>query len=290
MALLIKSLLGLLVAYLLLVVAAYYVQRRLMYFPDTTRVTPASIGLASVTERVLETADGERVIAWYAPARPGQPTILYFHGNGGSLEARSERVRKYVERGHGMFMMTYRGYGGSTGVPSERANVADAKLAYDTLVNEGVRGRDIIVYGESLGSGVAVQVAAEREVGGLILDAPYTSAVDVAELAYPYLPARWLMTDRYETLRHLRGLKAPLLVVHGEKDTIIPIAMGRRVHAAAGGPAEIVTFPQAGHSDHHLYGSYDAIHAWIDELRGNGTRAGEVGAPRRVPRDHAPPG
>jgi acetyl esterase/lipase len=88
MALLIKSLLGLLVAYLLLVVAAYYVQRRLMYFPDTTRVTPASIGLASVTERVLETADGERVIAWYAPARPGQPTILYFHGNGGSLEAR----------------------------------------------------------------------------------------------------------------------------------------------------------------------------------------------------------
>jgi uncharacterized protein len=290
MALLIKSLLGLLVAYLLLVIAAYYVQRRLMYFPDTARVTPASIGLANVTERVLETPDGERVIAWYAPARPGQPTILYFHGNGGSLEARSERVRKYVGRGHGMFMMTYRGYGGSTGVPSERANVADAKLAYDTLVNEGVRGGDIIVYGESLGSGVAVQVAAEREVGGLILDAPYTSTVDVAELAYPYLPARWLMTDRYETLRHLRELKAPLLVVHGEKDTIIPIAMGRRVHAAASGAAEIVTFPQAGHSDHHLYGSYDAIYAWIDRLRGNATRAGEVGAPRRVPQDHAPPG
>jgi fermentation-respiration switch protein FrsA (DUF1100 family) len=290
MALLIKSLLGLLVAYLLLVIAAYYVQRRLMYFPDTARVTPASIGLANVTERVLETPDGERVIAWYAPARPGQPTILYFHGNGGSLEARSERVRKYVGRDHGMFMMTYRGYGGSTGVPSERANVADAKLAYDTLVNEGVRGGDIIVYGESLGSGVAVQVAAEREVGGLILDAPYTSTVDVAELAYPYLPARWLMTDRYETLRHLRELKAPLLVVHGEKDTIIPIAMGRRVHAAASGPAEIVTFPQAGHSDHHLYGSYDAIYAWIDRLRGNATRAGEVGAPRRVPQDHAPPG
>jgi pimeloyl-ACP methyl ester carboxylesterase len=290
MALLIKSLLGLLVAYLLLVIAAYYVQRRLMYFPDTARVTPASIGLANVTERVLETPDGERVIAWYAPARPGQPTILYFHGNGGSLEARSERVRKYVGRDHGMFMMTYRGYGGSTGVPSERANVADAKLAYDTLVNEGVRGGDIIVYGESLGSGVAVQVAAEREVGGLILDAPYTSTVDVAELAYPYLPARWLMTDRYETLRHLRELKAPLLVVHGEKDTIIPIAMGRRVHAAASGAAEIVTFPQAGHSDHHLYGSYDAIYAWIDRLRGNATRAGEVGAPRRVPQDHAPPG
>jgi fermentation-respiration switch protein FrsA (DUF1100 family) len=290
MALLIKSLLALLAAYLLLVVAAYYVQRRLMYFPDTERVAPASVGLANVTERVLETPDGERVIAWYAPARPGQPTILYFHGNGGSLEARSERVRKYAERGRGIFMMTYRGYGGSTGVPSERANVADAKLAYDTLAKEGVRGRDIIVYGESLGSGVAVQVAAEREVGGLILDAPYTSTVDVAELVYPYLPARWLMTDRYETLRYLGGVKAPLLVVHGEKDSIIPIAMGRRVHAAAIGPAEIVTFAQAGHSDHHLFGSYDAINAWIDRVRGVLPRADEVTEPRQGAPPQAPPG
>lgn len=268
MTLLIKVVLGLLAAYLLLVVLAYYVQRRLMYFPDPARVAPASVGLTNVQERVLETQDGERVIAWYAPAQPGQPTILYFHGNGGSLEARSERVRKYVERGRGMFMMTYRGYGGSTGIPSERANVADAKLAYDTLVAEGVRGRDIIVYGESLGSGVAVQVAAEREVGGLVLDAPFTSTVDVAEIVYPYLPARWLMTDRYETLRHLRGVTAPLLVVHGEKDTVIPVAMGRRVHQAAQGPAEIVTFPMAGHSDHHLFGSYEAVNAWIDRLRG----------------------
>ena len=290
MTLLIKTLLGLLAAYLLLVVAAYYVQRRLMYFPDIARVTPASIGLANVVERVLETPDGERVIAWYAPARPGQPTILYFHGNGGSLEARSERVRKYAERGRGIFMMTYRGYGGSTGVPSERANVADAKLAYDTLLKEGARGSDIIVYGESLGSGVAVQVAAAREVGGLVLDAPYTSTVDVAELVYPYLPSRWLMTDRYETLRYLREVTAPLLVVHGEKDTIIPVAMGRRVHAGASGPAEIVTFPQAGHSDHHLFGSYDAINAWIDRVRGAEIHGEELTEPRQVQPRQAPRG
>lgn len=262
-----KTLLALTLLYLGLLAAAYLVQRKLMYFPDTRRVSPSAAGLAGIEERMLETRDGHRVIAWYGTARPGEPTLLYFHGNGGSLELRSERVRKHHATGRGIFMMTYRGYGGSTGSPSEAANVADALLAYDTLVADGVRPADIIVYGESLGSGVAVQVAAQRPVGGLIMDAPFTSTVDVAAMVYPFLPVRWLMSDRYETMRHLPGIKAPLLVLHGERDEVIPIAMGRQVARAAPGPAEIVTFPRAGHSDHYLYGSYDAIAAWIRRLR-----------------------
>ena len=141
-----------------------------------------------------------------------------------------------------------------------------------------------------MGWGVAVHGVVGCGVGGSIFEAPGVSMVDVAELVYPYLPARWLMTDRYETLRYLREIKAPLLVVHGEKDSIIPIAMGRRVHAAAIGPAEIVTFPQAGHSDHHLFGSYDAINAWIDEVRKAVPRAEEVTEPRQAPPHQAPPG
>lgn len=264
--------------YLVILVGAVLVQRRLTYYPSTQRVPPAAAGLDGVSERVIETPDGHRLVAWYRAARPGQPTILYFHGNAGGLATRSERMRKYLERGRGMLMMAYRGYAGSSGSPSERANVADALLAYELLIKDGVRPEDLLIYGESLGSGVATQVAANRPCAGLVLDAPYTSLVDVGADAYPFLPVRLLMTDRYDTLAHMPKVTAPLLVIHGEQDGIIPVAMGRKVHAAHRGPSQIVTFPRAGHSDHHLYGSFEAINAWIDALR-----AGEQRQRRAAP-------
>lgn len=251
--------------YLVIALAAFFGQRKLMYVPDTRYVTPAEANLPGVEEVWLETSDGAKVLAWYGPAAPGQPTILYVHGNAGSLSTRSERIARYLADGRGMFMMTWRGYGGSTGAPSEAGNVADAKLAYDTLVARGVSPDDIIIYGESIGTGVAIQVAAERKVAGVILDAPYTSIVDVAVRAYPYLPVRPFLLDRYESLRQLSEVMSPLLVIHGERDRIIPVEMGRAVYAAARGPKRIVTFPEAGHSDHHLYGSYQAVGAWLDE-------------------------
>jgi len=262
----VKFALFLAAVYGLIAIAAFVAQRKLMYFPDSTRVAPSNFALTGVEERVLAAPDGTRLIAWYARARPGRPTLLYFHGNAGNLANRSERVRKYTVRGIGVFMLSYRGYSGSTGRPSERANVADAKLAYEALRKEGVAPEDIILYGESLGSGVAVQLAAEKPVGGLILDAPYTSIVDVAAGAYPFLPVRGFMFDRYETMRYLADVHAPLLVIHGEDDEIIPVAMGRAVYAAANGPKELVTFPGAGHSDHHLYGSGEEVFRWIDNL------------------------
>jgi hypothetical protein len=262
----IKVVLVLASAYALIAVAAFIAQRKLMYFPDRTRVLPASFALSGVEERVLETPDGARLIAWYGRAEPGRPTLLYFHGNAGNLASRSERVRKYLNRGIGVFMLSYRGYSGSTGAPSERNNVADAKLAYNVLIAEGIAAGDIILYGESLGSGIAAQLAAERPVGGIILDAPYTSIVDVAAAAYPIFPVRWFLFDRYETLRYLPAIDAPLLVIHGEADEVIPVTMGRAVYAAAKGRKEIVTFPGAGHSDHHLYGSSEEVFRWIDNV------------------------
>lgn len=258
---------GVLALLALVVLGAPYLERQLMYFPYPLRSSPASAGLADVAERTLETPDGQRLIAWYGKARPGRPTLLYFHGNGGGLAARADRIRFFLDRGIGVFILAYRGYSGSTGIPSERANVADALLAYDTLAKEGVKARDIVLYGESLGSGIAVQVAAARPVGGVILDAPYTSIVDVAERFYPYLPGRWLMTDRYETMHYIGDINAPLLIVHGEADGVIPIEMGRAVFAAAKEPKELATFPMAGHSDHPQFGSYDAILKWLEKIR-----------------------
>lgn len=264
--LIVKTAVGVCLAMGLLALIVPTLQRRLMYYPDTTYYTPAEAGLPGVEEVTLETPDGERVLAWYAPAKPGRRTVLYFHGNAGSLEARSARIAKYMARGLGVFMMTYRGFGGSTGSPSEAANVADALLAYNKLTALGVDPLDVIVYGESLGTGVAVQVAGEKRVGGLVLDAPYTSMVDLAALHYPLIPGRWFMTDRYETRSNITEVSAPLLIIHGEQDRVVPIEMGRQVFALAPEPKTLRTFPQAGHDDHYKFGSYDTLFQWIDDL------------------------
>ena len=253
--------------YLAICSLMYFNQRRLTYFPDSRRVSPAELGLSGVSEITLPTPDGETLVAWYAKAKPGEPTLLYFHGNAGSLVTRVERVRKYVERGRGILMLTYRGFGGSTGYPSEASNIADAKMSYDYLIANGLLLEDIILYGESLGSGVAVQTAAARPAGGLVLDAPFTSLADVAAERYPWVPVRWLMSDPYRSDLYLSKLKVPVLVIHGDRDDTVPVEMGRQVYELAGGPKELAIIKDAGHSDHYSFGSFDIINAWIDKLR-----------------------
>ncbi len=262
-------------------VGARFLESRLLYVPMGARVDPARIGLEDVREHELITNDGHRIIMWYRSAISGQPTILYFHGNGGSLADRVDRFVSFGEKGRGVLMMSYRGYSGSSGTPSEAANVADAKLAYDWLVDQGVMPEDIILFGESLGTGVAVQLAAARNVRGIVLDAPYTSIVDVAEMAYPFLPSRAIMRDRYETMSYVGKVTTPALVIHGERDQIIPVQMGRQVAKGLAGPVEVVTFPEAGHSDHANFGSLRVVNDWIDRLIAEDTRQR---APDRVRR------
>jgi hypothetical protein len=256
-------------AYAAVLLAAYFGQRRLMYFPDRTRTPPVAVGLLDVAERTLDAPDGARVMAWYGKARPGEPTLLYFHGNAGSLAARAERVRRFMGEGWGVYMMSYRGYGGGTGSPSETSNIADARLPYDALVSEGVAPASIILYGESLGTGVAARIAAERPAAGLILDAPYTSIVEIAAQAYPYLPVRYLLKDRYETRSYIGKVRIPLLILHGERDPVIPVTMGRALAKLANEPKRLVTLPNAGHSDIYIDGNrgLDAVRAWIGELK-----------------------
>ncbi len=255
-----------LLLYLVIAAGMYLFQRNLMYFADAKRTAPADAGLVDVSERLLKTPDGETIVAWYGKAKPGQPTILYFHGNGGALEVRRERIAKYLNRGRGMFIMAYRGYSGSTGTPSETANVADAKLAYDTLVADGIRPDNIIIYGESLGTSVATQVAAEKSARGLILDSAFTSMVERASQLYWWLPVGALLKDRYMSRDFIGDVHMPVFVLHGEADEVVPVAMGREMFALANEPKEIVTLPGAGHGDHYKFGSFEAINAWIDRL------------------------
>lgn len=255
------------VGFVLLAAVITAFQRRLIYKPDPRRTTPQHEGWASVDVWQIATPDGETLTAWYAEARPGYPTVVYFHGNAGWIELRNERLSALMARGYGVLMPSMRSYGGSTGQPSEGAIISDALLVYDTLRASGVAEGSIIAFGESLGTGVATQLATVRPVGGLVLDSPYTSMVDLAAHDFPWLPVRYLLWDHFDTARHIGGVKAPLLVLHGEADQLVPVAMGRAIFAAASAPKTLHTYPGAPHLDHLAHGSFDDLAAWIDTMR-----------------------
>ncbi len=240
-------------------------QRRLLYFPDTQRVAPEQTGLAGVTEVTIATADGERLVAWWSPPKPGKPIVLYFHGNGGNIAIRAGRLALFQEAGFGALLVSYRGYGGSTGSPSETALVADARLAFDWLAAKAPT-HPIVVFGESLGTGVAVQLAITRPVAGVVLDSPFTSLPDVAARSFPYLPVHWLMWDRLDSLSVIAKLRAPLFIVHGERDGLIPISQSQALFAAAPEPKTYLRLPGAGHVVPMRDGAWPAVRTFIDRL------------------------
>lgn len=252
--------------YLAVAGVMYAFQRSFIYVRDPQRTVPADVGLPDVSERILETPDGERLVTWYAKARRGAPMVLYFHGNAGALEVRRERMRAYIDRGRGMLMLAYRGYSGSTGSPTEANLIADAAQAYESLLADGFAPDDIVLYGESLGAAVAIQIAARKPVRAVVLDSPFTSLVARAGLSYPWLPVNLLLKDRFMSDETIERVRAPILVLHGEEDAVVPVAMGRALFARANSPKLLITLPGAGHSDHYLFGSFDKINDWIDGL------------------------
>lgn len=252
------------VIYGLAVMSFYVLQRRLIYQPDATHYTPSDGGLAGVSEVILETRDGVRLVAWYSPAAPGKPTLLYFHGNGAGLLNRSERIKLFASEGYGVFMPSYRGYSGSSGEPSETAIIADAALAYDYLTGKGLTPGEIVLYGESLGTGVAVQTAASHPVAGVVLELPYTSLVDVAKSMYPFLPAKPFMVDSFNSTAHIEQVHAPLLIIHGEKDQLIPPKLGERLFAMANDPKEMALIAKGSHYDLYRFGAFAIVRRFID--------------------------
>jgi hypothetical protein len=234
--------------YLALVAVMYLAQRSLMYFPETLRTAPGEAGLPEAEEVTLDTGDGERVIAWHIPPRGDQPVILYFHGNGGALRNRVERYRTLTQDGTGLVALSYRGYGGSSGHPSEAGLIEDARAAYAFAAERDPEAR-LVLWGESLGTGVATALAAEKKVARLVLESPYLSTVAIAASAYPFVPVRWLMKDQFRSDLRIRQVTAPVLIVHGDRDNVIPIESGEQLYALIAGPKRFLRVPGAGHED-----------------------------------------
>jgi fermentation-respiration switch protein FrsA (DUF1100 family) len=256
------------VGYAALVGGLYLFQRQLIYLPDRTRPELAGLAELGVREVTLSTEDGLSLLSWYLPPRPGQPVVAYFHGNGGHIGYRVERLLRFARQGFGVLMLEYRGYGGNPGTPSETGFYADGRAALGFLEREGVAPNRLVLYGESLGSGVAVQLATQHEIAALILEAPPTSVAEVAQCHFPYIPAARLVTDRFDSLSRIAKVKAPLLLLHGERDRVVPVRYGRALLDAAPEPKESWFAPEAGHEDLARYGALDVVVAFIEHRLG----------------------
>lgn len=260
-----KSFLVFAVVFYVAVVGLLYVaQRGLMYFPDRQRVAPASVGLPQASEEMLTTSDGERIVVWHVPPREGRPVIIYFQGNGGGLSLRVPRFAALASDGIGLIAVNYRGYGGSSGSPSEEGLIADASAAYDFAAARYAASR-IVPWGESLGSGVAVALAAEKPIGRIVLEAPFTSAADVGARAYPFAPVRWLMKDQFRSDERIARVIAPVLILHGERDGIVPIEFGERLYELVRGPKRFVRYPNAGHEGLDGHGALAEVKKFLAE-------------------------
>lgn len=210
----------------------------------------------------LTTVDGLDLQAIYRPARSGWPTILFFHGNGDSLAGSQEATRFLAAQGYGLLLPEYRGYGSNSGSPSEEGLYRDARAALQWLAGQGVMPERTIVIGNSLGSGVATEIAAAYRVGALVLVSGFTSLTDVVQAQVPFVPARWLLLDRYDNLRKMPRVSCPILILHGEADTLVPAQHGKAL-AQAGRNASLETFSGVGHELAYTQVSQARTDAWL---------------------------
>ena len=249
--------------------AVLYVKQRDLLFPipQVGRVAPAAAAFPQAEEHVLTTADGEKVIIWHVPARLDRPVILYFPGNGDTLAGSTGRFKAITSDGAGLVALSYRGYAGSSGAPSEAGLLRDAAAAYAFATARYDPSR-IIAWGFSLGSGVAVALASEQPIGRLILEAPYTSAVDIAASLFPIAPVRLMMRDRFHSDRRIERVRVPLLVMHGDNDPTVPLVFGERLFALAHEPKQFVRFRGGGHNDLDDFGAMETARHFIDGLKG----------------------
>ena len=252
--------------------AMYTLQRSLLYnVRDTGNLAmPGTLAIKGGVRVTVPTPDGERLAGWYLAPQPGRPVFLFLHGKGGGLERKKWRWKRIREHGEGVLAISYRGYPGSTGAPSEQGLMTDGRAAYDWLIAKGHAPADIVLHGLSLGSGVAARLATQVRAKALVLEAPYTAIVDVAADRYPWLPVRQMMWDQFLTREVIGQVRVPLLIAHGTRDTVIPYAHGARLYELAPEPKALARMEGSDHLTLTRDGLYER-HIWPFLARLQGT-------------------
>ena len=262
----------LLLLIILVVSAVIFIIRHLeyksTYYPfSAIDATPSDIGIPYEALE-LTAADGGKSTGWFIPAEQAKATVLFLHGNGGNIGHRIDKIRMFHAMKLNTLIIDYRGYGSSSGSPSEKGLYADAQAAYDYLVMEkGVAIGKIIVYGESLGGAVAVNLAAKVALAGIILDSTFTSLGDMSKRVVSFVPT-FLFKGRYDSLKKIDGVLCPKLFLHSSTDDIVPYEFGQQLYEAAPEPKEFVTL-QGGHNDSFMVSEglfVASIDRFVDEL------------------------
>jgi uncharacterized protein len=241
-------------------------QRTLMYFPDGRVPAPSAVGLVGVEQVMFPTADGLELRGWFVPAegRETGATVLVCNGNAGNRAYRAPLADALRRQGFGVFLFDYRGYGGNTGAPSEAGLAADGRAARAYLVSRrDVDASQLVYFGESLGSAVAIRLATEHSPAALVLRSPFSSMSDVGLYHYPFLPVRLLLRDRFPSVDLISRIRTPLLVIAGGRDQIIPLELSQRLYDAASSPKERVILPEADHNDYDLLAGDEMIEAIV---------------------------
>lgn len=260
----------------LLIIASIYLlpffllcifQRSFLYVPSHTYVSLHDAHANRFFRQIsLHTEDGLDLVAWYAPATSKPFTIVFFHGNGDSLSTAHEVADPYLTAGYGFLVAEYRGYSGLRGKPTEAGLYADARAEIKGVMAQGVKSQNIILFGHSLGTGVAIQMAEEFHVGGLMLLAPYLSIPKIAKADFPIYPVEYVVLDRFENDRKIGKIHVPLLIANGKNDQVIPPAQGKLLFDLANEPKQFYSFPDCGHNDSFGYFSVFSLD-WASHLQ-----------------------
>tara|TARA_Y100000590_G_scaffold320642_1_gene363018 strand:- start:211 stop:1023 length:813 start_codon:yes stop_codon:yes gene_type:complete len=225
--------------YILLTIIVYFFQGNLLYHPkidnylkNTQSVEPTEIEKVNIT-----TKDNMKLLGWYYSQNSNKyKTILFFHGNAGSLENRTYKLNHFKNLKINFLIVAWRGFSGNKGKPNEKGLYEDARSAVNWLKNKDISEKNIILYGESLGTAVAVEIAQNKNYAGIILESPFTSMIDMGKKYYPFFPVNILLRDKYESYKKIANISSPLLILHGKVDKIVPYKMGKKMYELANEP------------------------------------------------------
>ena len=256
--------------YVTLILGMYIGQRKLMYHPNLSLGSPESHRIPEVMPIKLNSSGNLSITSWFKMASSSKPVLIFFHGNAGHIGDLAVKVRPYVEAGFGILLVGYRGYGGNPGKPSEKGLYEDATAALEFLLMSGVTSDQWVLYGESLGAAIAVEMAVRfnfsAPVASVILEAPFTSMADVAIKRYPFVPINLFLKDKYNSVSKIDKITSPLMILHGDKDEIISQKLGIKLFDAANEPKFSLWINGAGHND--LY-DFDADQTIIEFIEKN---------------------
>ena len=236
--------------YLIIGLGLFVFQRRLTFNKSSKPKRPTEYGLRGIKEVFIDTLDNLSLKAWFQEPKNNKPLLIYFHGNSYDIGERAYRIERYINKGWGVLLVAWRGYSGYLGYPKEKNLYIDGQAAVDWVKkNTNLQNSDIILYGESLGCGVAVELGLQNKFKSIILEAPFTSLCDIVQQKYLIYPAKYLTLDKFDNLSKIEMLSSPLLIIHGKKDEVIPYSHSVKLFYKAKEPKKHVCVDEAMHNN-----------------------------------------